>query len=34
VPYLPLSELTPRRPAAPTTNQPPHQQNQPTGATR
>src|SRR3984957_12782800 len=30
VPYLPLSELTPRRPAAPTTGQP----QQPSGATR
>ena len=30
VPYLPLGELTPRRPAAPTTNQPAQQ----TGATR
>jgi membrane protease subunit HflK len=30
VPYLPLGELTPRRPAAPTVNQPPQQ----TGATR
>ena len=31
VPYLPLSELTPRRPPAATTNQPPQQQ---TGVTR
>jgi membrane protease subunit HflK len=30
VPYLPLSELTPRRPAPPTTGQP----QQPSGATR
>jgi membrane protease subunit HflK len=30
VPYLPLSELTPRRPAAPTTGQP----QQPSGGTR
>jgi modulator of FtsH protease HflK len=30
VPYLPLNELTPRRPAAATTNQPQQQ----TGATR
>jgi modulator of FtsH protease HflK len=30
VPYLPLSELTPRRPATPTTGQP----QQPSGATR
>jgi membrane protease subunit HflK len=34
VPYLPLNELTPRRPPAATTGQPPQQPQQQSGGTR